>query len=167
MVPAPSCRRTGSIPLRWQPASAGPSLLFAQSRPLSCCKAVPSRRRQQPRQAPHRPGPRSHRRQPKALGEQRILARSATARPSNSRAPAKSNPRGKKEAAKAQKKRLNQRPASPRFFGLRQGSSGVEQGTHKPLVGSSTLPPGTFFSLGSRKNDHFRPNQGKESCLVP
>src|SRR5437868_6693515 len=25
----------------------------------------------------------------------------------------------------------------------RQGSSVVEQGTHKPLVGSSTLPPGT------------------------
>jgi hypothetical protein len=24
-----------------------------------------------------------------------------------------------------------------------QGSSVVEQGTHKPLVGSSTLPPGT------------------------
>jgi hypothetical protein len=27
----------------------------------------------------------------------------------------------------------------------RQGSSVVEQGTHKPLVGSSTLPPGTNF----------------------
>src|SRR4029077_850723 len=27
----------------------------------------------------------------------------------------------------------------------RQGSSVVEQGTHKPLVGSSTLPPGTTF----------------------
>ena len=26
--------------------------------------------------------------------------------------------------------------------GKRQGSSVVEQGTHKPLVGSSTLPPG-------------------------
>ncbi len=26
----------------------------------------------------------------------------------------------------------------------RQGSSVVEQGTHKPLVGSSTLPPGRF-----------------------
>ena len=25
---------------------------------------------------------------------------------------------------------------------IRQGSSVVEQGTHKPLVGSSTLPPG-------------------------
>jgi predicted GIY-YIG superfamily endonuclease len=23
----------------------------------------------------------------------------------------------------------------------------VEQGTHKPLVGSSTLPPGTFFAM--------------------
>jgi hypothetical protein len=28
--------------------------------------------------------------------------------------------------------------------GLCQGSSVVEQGTHKPLVGSSTLPPGTY-----------------------
>ena len=27
----------------------------------------------------------------------------------------------------------------------RQGSSVVEQGTHKPLVGSSTLPPGTLL----------------------
>jgi hypothetical protein len=27
-----------------------------------------------------------------------------------------------------------------------QGSSVVEQGTHKPLVGSSTLPPGTLES---------------------
>src|SRR5260370_906403 len=26
----------------------------------------------------------------------------------------------------------------------RKGSSAVEQGTHKPLVGSSILPPGTF-----------------------
>src|SRR4029077_20070811 len=30
------------------------------------------------------------------------------------------------------------------FFPSRQGSSVVEQGTHKPLVGSSTLPPGIF-----------------------
>jgi hypothetical protein len=31
----------------------------------------------------------------------------------------------------------------------RQGSSVVEQGTHKPLVGSSTLPPGIFlYGLG-------------------
>ena len=29
-----------------------------------------------------------------------------------------------------------------------QGSSVVEQGTHKPLVGSSTLPPGTSFLNG-------------------
>ena len=28
------------------------------------------------------------------------------------------------------------------FIPSRQGSSVVEQGTHKPLVGSSTLPPG-------------------------
>jgi hypothetical protein len=28
---------------------------------------------------------------------------------------------------------------------LRQGSSAVEQGTHKPLVGSSILPPGRFW----------------------
>src|SRR5207302_100012 len=28
------------------------------------------------------------------------------------------------------------------FFPSRQGSSAVEQGTHKPLVGSSILPPG-------------------------
>jgi hypothetical protein len=27
---------------------------------------------------------------------------------------------------------------------MRQGSSVVEQGTHKPLVGSSTLPPGIY-----------------------
>ena len=32
---------------------------------------------------------------------------------------------------------------------LRQGSSAVEQGTHKPLVGSSILPSGTFrYGLG-------------------
>ena len=30
------------------------------------------------------------------------------------------------------------------FFASRQGSSVVEQGTHKPLVGSSNLPPGMF-----------------------
>jgi hypothetical protein len=30
------------------------------------------------------------------------------------------------------------------FFPSRQGSSVVEQGTHKPLVGSSNLPPGMF-----------------------
>src|SRR5207237_5276456 len=29
------------------------------------------------------------------------------------------------------------------------GSSVVEQGTHKPLVGSSTLPPGRFLWRGS------------------
>jgi hypothetical protein len=29
------------------------------------------------------------------------------------------------------------------YIGSRQGSSVVEQGTHKPLVGSSTLPSGT------------------------
>jgi predicted GIY-YIG superfamily endonuclease len=28
-----------------------------------------------------------------------------------------------------------------------QGSSAVEQGTHKPLVGSSILPPGSFFYM--------------------
>ncbi len=33
----------------------------------------------------------------------------------------------------------------PRPQTICQGSSGVEQGTHKPLVGSSTLPPGTTF----------------------
>src|SRR5438874_12914115 len=31
----------------------------------------------------------------------------------------------------------------------RQGSSVVEQGTHKPLVGSSTLPPGTLSLMAS------------------
>ena len=31
---------------------------------------------------------------------------------------------------------------------MRQGSSVVEQGTHKPLVGSSTLPPGTVALKG-------------------
>ena len=30
---------------------------------------------------------------------------------------------------------------------MRRGSSVVEQGTHKPLVGSSTLPPGTILSV--------------------
>jgi predicted GIY-YIG superfamily endonuclease len=29
----------------------------------------------------------------------------------------------------------------------RQGSSVVEQGTHKPLVGSSTLPPGSLTQM--------------------
>jgi hypothetical protein len=29
---------------------------------------------------------------------------------------------------------------------LCQGSSAVEQGTHKPLVGSSILPPGSFIN---------------------
>lgn len=32
------------------------------------------------------------------------------------------------------------------FVARRQGSSAVEQGTHKPLVGSSILPSGTFTS---------------------
>ncbi len=31
----------------------------------------------------------------------------------------------------------------------RQGSSGVEQRTHKPFVGSSILPPATIFNLSS------------------
>ena len=35
--------------------------------------------------------------------------------------------------------------AASNFLAARQGSSVVEQGTHKPLVGSSTLPSGTFF----------------------
>ncbi len=39
-----------------------------------------------------------------------------------------------------------------REFDLRcQGSSVVEQGTHKPLVGSSTLPPGTILFEGVAK----------------
>jgi hypothetical protein len=33
------------------------------------------------------------------------------------------------------------------YIGSRQGSSVVEQGTHKPLVGSSTLPSGTSLFL--------------------
>jgi hypothetical protein len=33
---------------------------------------------------------------------------------------------------------------------FRQGSSAVEQGTHKPLVGSSILPSGRFFMAVSR-----------------
>ena len=41
---------------------------------------------------------------------------------------------------------MNRRRDSPNLSALRQGSSVVEQGTHKPLVGSSTLPPGTKFS---------------------
>jgi hypothetical protein len=32
-----------------------------------------------------------------------------------------------------------------------QGSSEVEQGTHKPLVGSSILPPGTNTFYGQYK----------------
>src|SRR6202011_1375589 len=36
--------------------------------------------------------------------------------------------------------------------GKRQGSSVVEQGTHKPLVGSSTLPPG-MPRHGCNRND--------------
>src|SRR5215472_1783335 len=32
------------------------------------------------------------------------------------------------------------------FLPSRQGSSVVEQGTHKPLVGSSNLPPGTLLN---------------------
>src|SRR3977135_3357816 len=35
------------------------------------------------------------------------------------------------------------------FPAFSQGSSVVEQGTHKPLVGSSTLPPGSLCMLGS------------------
>ena len=35
------------------------------------------------------------------------------------------------------------------FFPSRQGSSAVEQGTHKPLVGSSILPPGiSVYGMG-------------------
>jgi hypothetical protein len=34
------------------------------------------------------------------------------------------------------------------FCRTRQGSSAVEQGTHKPLVGSSILPPGNTLCLG-------------------
>ena len=46
---------------------------------------------------------------------------------------------------------LTLRVRSFSFFPSRQGSSVVEQGTHKPLVGSSTLPPGTplLFRLGN------------------
>ncbi len=36
------------------------------------------------------------------------------------------------------------------YIGSRQGSSVVEQGTHKPLVGSSTLPSGTFANRARR-----------------
>jgi hypothetical protein len=37
--------------------------------------------------------------------------------------------------------------------GFCQGSSVVEQGTHKPLVGSSTLPPGTYLERSQRLPD--------------
>jgi hypothetical protein len=38
---------------------------------------------------------------------------------------------------------------SPSYSASRQGSSAVEQGTHKPLVGSSILPPGSSqFEIG-------------------
>jgi hypothetical protein len=40
---------------------------------------------------------------------------------------------------------LTLRMRSFSFFPSRQGSSVVEQGTHKPLVGSSNLPPGIFI----------------------
>ena len=36
-------------------------------------------------------------------------------------------------------------PQSPTAGFYRQSSSGVEQGTHKPLVGSSTLPSATTY----------------------
>jgi predicted GIY-YIG superfamily endonuclease len=43
---------------------------------------------------------------------------------------------------------------------FRQGSSVVEQGTHKPLVGSSTLPPGKFhmawvYTLRGSNGRHY------------
>jgi GIY-YIG catalytic domain len=36
-----------------------------------------------------------------------------------------------------------------------QGSSVVEQGTHKPLVGSSNLPPGSFDILRGSSGRHY------------
>src|SRR5436190_17609215 len=40
---------------------------------------------------------------------------------------------------------LTHATGSIQFVARRQGSSAVEQGTHKPLVGSSILPSGTFL----------------------
>ncbi len=37
-----------------------------------------------------------------------------------------------------------------------QGSSEVEQGTHKPLVGSSILPPGTLRRCWRRSSSRWR-----------
>src|SRR5438067_13941515 len=44
------------------------------------------------------------------------------------------------------------------YAASRQGSSAVEQGTHKPLVGSSILPPGigSAVDLNSRFAQHLR-----------
>ena len=39
---------------------------------------------------------------------------------------------------------VDREDAAFNFVAARQGSSAVEQGTHKPLVGSSILPPGTL-----------------------
>ena len=167
VVLVPPRRQTGSFPLRGQPAPAGPGGPFAQSYLLSRCKAVSLRSSQQRRQATHRPGPRSHRRQPEAVGWQQILARPKAPELAIAASSQRGIPRKERSGQvgeKPQKKRLNRRPASPTFFGLRQGSSGVEQGTHKPLVGSSTLPPGTLFSLGSRKPTVF--GQTKEKNLA-
>ena len=49
------------------------------------------------------------------------------------------------------------------FVAHRQGSSAVEQGTHKPLVGSSTLPPGTLEPL--RDTVHYGRGRRLKNCL--
>src|SRR6266480_4632164 len=43
------------------------------------------------------------------------------------------------------------------FPAFSQGSSVVEQGTHKPLVGTSTLPPGSVYPLGLLHSRVHRP----------
>ena len=68
--------------------------------------------------------------------------------------------------------------AAPKAFGVgrarkfarlehekRQGSSVVEQGTHKPLVGSSTLPPGIFENGMDLCSERNRPG-GNTSVLL-
>src|SRR5262245_36055478 len=49
----------------------------------------------------------------------------------------------------------------------RQGSSVVEQGTHKPLVGSSTLPPGTKRAFRLRRLEPIVRRAFRGPCRLP
>ena len=48
---------------------------------------------------------------------------------------------------------------------IRQGSSEVEQGTHKPLVGSSILPPGTISACSPHRRRSVRPKRLQKTAL--